>query len=136
MAVSWARGHQGTRLLRTRVHPRRPDAPVAGHPIREHPPRRRSGQAPGQCHLHRQPPEGAGEEIALSRHGRIVAEVVSAQEMTQLRKERELLWDAALVMVRFATDSGARTDLDKAMEAFDLDRAELEAELAAEDSCL
>ncbi|BAC19793.1 hypothetical protein HMPREF0290_0580 [Corynebacterium efficiens YS-314] len=56
--------------------------------------------------------------------------------MAQLRKERELLRDAALVMARFATDSGARTDLDKAMEAFGLDRAELEAELAAEDSCL
>lgn len=78
----------------------------------------------------------AGEEIVLSRHGRIVAEIVSAREMEQLRRERELLRDAILVMARFANDSGARTELDQAMEAFGLDRAELEAELAAENPTL
>jgi prevent-host-death family protein len=74
----------------------------------------------------------AGEDVVLSRHGRVVARIVSAEEMEQLRTERELLRDAALVMARFAADSGARTDLDEAMEAFGLNRAELEAELAAE----
>ena len=33
-------------------------------------------------------------------------------------------------MARLATDSGARTDLDEAIEQFGLTRAELEAELA------
>ena len=74
----------------------------------------------------------AGQKVALSRHGRVVAEIVSAQEMDKLRKDRDTLRDAALVMARFATDSGVRTDLDQAMEDFGLTRAELEAELAAE----
>ncbi|AGS33673.1 hypothetical protein B841_00950 [Corynebacterium maris DSM 45190] len=78
----------------------------------------------------------AGERIVLSRHGRVVAQLVSAEEMEQLRRERELLRDTALVMARFATDSGARTELDEAMEAFGLDRAELEAELAADSSAV
>lgn len=74
----------------------------------------------------------AGEEVVLSRHGRAVAEVVSSAEIKQLRAERELLTDAVLVLLRMATDSGERTDLDDAMEAFGMDRSELEAELAAE----
>lgn len=71
----------------------------------------------------------AGQKIALSRHGRVVAEIVSSQEMEKLRQDQELLRDAALVMTRFATDSGTRTDLDQAMQAFGLDRADLEAEM-------
>lgn len=73
----------------------------------------------------------SGNDIALSRHGRVVAEIVSAREIASLRRDRETLRDAALVMVRFATDSGVRTDLDRAMEAFGIDRAELEAEIEA-----
>lgn len=69
-----------------------------------------------------------GREVPLSRHGKIVAEVVSAREIAELRHDRETLRDAALVMARFATDSGVRTDLDHAMEFFHLDRATLEAE--------
>jgi len=61
-----------------------------------------------------------------------VAEVVSADEMDELRRDRDTLRDAALVMARFATDSGVRTDLDQAMKAFGFTREELEAELAAE----
>lgn len=64
----------------------------------------------------------------MSRHGKVVAEVVSAQEIAQLRQDRDTLRDAALVMARFATDSGVRTDLDQAMKFFNLNRAELEAE--------
>lgn len=73
-----------------------------------------------------------GRDTALSRHGKVVAEVVSAKEIAQLRQDRETLRDAALVMARFATDSGVRTTLDQAMEFFSLDRAELEAENAEE----
>ncbi|RBM01785.1 hypothetical protein C1H84_08060 [Glutamicibacter soli] len=61
-----------------------------------------------------------------------MAEIVSAREIAQLRRDRENLRDAALVMARFATDSGVRTDLDQAMEFFNLNRAELEAENARE----
>ena len=68
----------------------------------------------------------------MSRHGKVVAEVVSAEEIAQLRQDRETLRDAALVMARFATDSGVRTTLEQAMEFFNLDRAELEAENAEE----
>ncbi|MDV2978418.1 type II toxin-antitoxin system Phd/YefM family antitoxin [Glutamicibacter sp. HZAU] len=73
-----------------------------------------------------------GHDTVLSRHGKVVAEVVSAKEIAQLRQDRETLRDAALVMARFATDSGARTTLDQALEFFNLDRAELEAENAKE----
>jgi antitoxin (DNA-binding transcriptional repressor) of toxin-antitoxin stability system len=71
----------------------------------------------------------AGIDVALSRHGHVVAEIVSADEIAGLRRDRETLRDAALVMVRFATDSGVRTDLDRAMEAFGISRAELETEI-------
>lgn len=71
----------------------------------------------------------SGTDVALSRHGHVVAEIVSAEEIASLRRDRETLRDAALVMVRFATDSGVRTDLDQAMEAFGLSRAELENEI-------
>ena len=72
----------------------------------------------------------AGEGVTLSRHGRLVAEVVPEHEIEALRRDRETLREAALVMARLATDSGARTDLDEAIEQFGLTRAELEAELA------
>ncbi|WP_143588030.1 type II toxin-antitoxin system Phd/YefM family antitoxin [Tersicoccus phoenicis] len=70
----------------------------------------------------------AGQDVVLSRHGRVVAEIVSAEEIARLRRDRELLKDAAIVMARFATDSGVRTDLDSALEAFGLSRNELESE--------
>jgi len=73
-----------------------------------------------------------GRDIPLSRHGKVVAEVVSAKEIAQLRNDRDTLRDAALAMARFATDSGVRTTLDQAMEFFNLNRAELEAENAEE----
>lgn len=73
----------------------------------------------------------AGDEISLSRHGHIVATILSAREAEQLRQDRETLRDAALVMTRMATDSGARTDLDDAMAMFGIDRDELQAEIDA-----
>lgn len=74
----------------------------------------------------------SGEDLAFARHGRVVAEMVSVQEMEDLRRDREALRDAVLIMVRMAADSSIRTDLDQAMEAFGLNRSELEAELDAE----
>lgn len=71
-------------------------------------------------------------EIALSRHGRVVAEVVSSHTMDQLRSDQSLLRDAALVIARVMTDSGSRTELNEALHEFGLNRAELEAELDAE----
>lgn len=73
-----------------------------------------------------------GNDITLSRHGKVVAEVVSAEKISELRRDRDTLRDAALVMARFATDTGIRTDLDEAMESFGFTRAELEAEIAAD----
>jgi len=76
-----------------------------------------------------------GRDTPLSRHGKVVAEVVSAKEIAQLRHDRDTLRDAALAMARSATDSGDRTTLDQAMEIFNLNRAELEAENAREAQC-
>lgn len=74
----------------------------------------------------------AGDTVSLARHGRVVAEIVSAEEIAALRRDRETLRDAALITARLATDTGVRTDLDQAMAAFGLDRTELEAELDVE----
>lgn len=78
----------------------------------------------------------SGERIALSRHGRIVAELVTAREMNRLREEQEMLRDAALVMARLAVDSGGRAELDQVMRAFGLSRADLEAEIATDNYSL
>ncbi len=74
----------------------------------------------------------SGNDIPLSRHGKVVAEIVSAKEISELRRDRETLRDAALVMARFATDAGIRMDLDQAMGSFGFTRAELEAEIVAD----
>lgn len=74
----------------------------------------------------------AGDDVALSRHGRVVAQVVDATELAELRRDRETLRDAALVMARFATDDESRTDLDAVIDAVGLSRVELERELDAE----
>ncbi len=73
-----------------------------------------------------------GDRISISRHGRAVAEVVSTEEMDELRRDRDTLRDAALAMARFATDTGTRTELDDALADFGLSRSELEAELRSE----
>lgn len=74
-----------------------------------------------------------GDDVQLSRHGRVVAQVVGADEFAELQRNRDALRDAALVMARFATDDGARTDLDDAIRAFGFSRADLEHENAAPD---
>ena len=71
----------------------------------------------------------SGRVVTLSRHGKPVAEIVSREEMDLLRRDRETLRDVVLVMTRMVTDSGNRTELDDAMEAFGIDRDELESEI-------
>lgn len=73
-----------------------------------------------------------GEPVALTSNGSVVAEVVSAEELAELRHARETLFDVTMVLTRLASDGGHRTDLDDVIEAFGLDRAQLETELAAE----
>lgn len=73
----------------------------------------------------------AGEEIALSRHGKPSATFIATSELEELRKDSESFRDAALVMARIATDSGVRTDLDQAMDHFGISRADLEDEINA-----
>ena len=70
-----------------------------------------------------------GWVVTLSRHGKPVAEIVSREEMDLLRRDRETLRDVVLVMTRMVTDSGNRTELDDAMEAFGINRDELESEI-------
>lgn len=74
----------------------------------------------------------AGAEVVVSRHGRPVAAVVSTRQLDRLRELESDLRDAALVVVRAATNTGVRTSLDDALAAFGFDRAELEAELDAD----
>ncbi|MBD7919330.1 type II toxin-antitoxin system prevent-host-death family antitoxin [Cellulomonas sp. Sa3CUA2] len=70
-----------------------------------------------------------GEDIIVSRHGKPVAAVVSTQHLDALRDLESHLRDAALALVRAATDTGVRGSLDEAITAFGLDRTDLEAEL-------
>ena len=49
-----------------------------------------------------------------------------------LREAKDSLLETALVMARFATDNGNRTELDDVIETLGFNRAELEAELDAE----
>lgn len=72
------------------------------------------------------------KRVALSRHGKVVAELVDAVELEQLFRDRETLQDATLALVRVATDTGNRTDLDEVIEQLGFSRSELEAELEAE----
>jgi hypothetical protein len=56
--------------------------------------------------------------------------VVSIGHFEEVRRVRADVTSAALVLARELTDTGRRTELDEAMAAFGLDRAELTAELA------
>ena len=49
-----------------------------------------------------------------------------------LREAKDSLLETALVMARFATDNGNRTELDDVIETLRFNRAELKAELDAE----
>ena len=73
-----------------------------------------------------------GRDTPLSRHGKVVAEVVSAKEIAPLRLAGYPLRVGGLGRAGFATDRGGPPPLDHAMEFFNLNRAELEAENAEE----
>src|SRR3954454_22259552 len=73
-----------------------------------------------------------GEDIVVERHSKAVAAVVSMRHLGELRRLEADLREAALLLSRAATDTGHRTDLDEALNAFGFDRAELEAELDAD----
>jgi prevent-host-death family protein len=74
----------------------------------------------------------AGEDLVVARHGTAVAAVISVDHFARITEVEEDLRDAALVLARSATGSGARTSLDEALAMFGLERAELEAELASD----
>ena len=71
-------------------------------------------------------------DVVVTRLGQPVAAVVSVQHLRNLANLEEQLRDAALALVRAATDDGARTSLDEAIAAFGFSRSELEAELDAD----
>ena len=73
-----------------------------------------------------------GGDVVVTRHGKPVAAVVSTRRLEELHHLEEQLRDAALALVRAATDSGVRTSLDAAIAEFGFDRDELEAELDAD----
>ena len=56
---------------------------------------------------------------------------ISSDGLDTVLPDRESFNDAALAMVRMATDGGARTDLDQAMKVFGISRDELDAEVNA-----
>lgn len=71
-----------------------------------------------------------GDDVVVERHGKAVAAIVSMAHLEEINRLEEDLRDSVLLLARVATDDGARSDLDTAIEALGLDRAELEAELA------
>lgn len=71
-----------------------------------------------------------GEDVVIERHGKAVAAIVSMTHLAEISRFEHDLRESVLLLARVATDGGVRTDLDTAMEAFGLSRAELEAELA------
>ena len=74
----------------------------------------------------------SGDDVVVARHGRAVAAVVSMSHLQRIHSLEADLRDAALVLARAATDSGLRGSLDEAITSFGFDRAELEAEVAAD----
>lgn len=73
-----------------------------------------------------------GHDIVVARRGRPVAAVISIGRLERLRDLEADLRSAALVLSRALTDDGTRHGLNDVMDSFGWDRAELEAELAAD----
>jgi len=71
----------------------------------------------------------SGQDIIVERRGKAVAAVVGMERLSRLSTLESDLRDIALILTRAATDGGVRSDLDDAMGAFGVNRAELEAEL-------
>lgn len=73
-----------------------------------------------------------GHDIVVARHGRPVAAVISISRLERLRDLEADLRSAALVLSRAMADDGSRHELNDVLSSFGFDRAELEAELAAD----
>jgi len=73
-----------------------------------------------------------GHDIVVARRGRPVAAVISIGRLERLRDLEADLRSAALVLSRSMADDGTRYELDNVIDSFGFDRAELEAELAAD----
>ena len=73
-----------------------------------------------------------GHDVVVARHGRPVAAVISIGRLERLRELEADLRSAALVLTRAMTDDGTRHELGDVIGDFGFDRAELEAELAAD----
>ncbi len=68
-----------------------------------------------------------GHPTILRRHAEPVAALISYQELLRLQALERDLVDVALVLARTATDSGNRTSLGTAIEAFGYTPAQLDA---------
>ncbi len=73
-----------------------------------------------------------GHDFVVERRGHALAAIVGMRRLAELEELERDLRSAALVLSRFATDSGRRVDLDEVIAAFGFDRAELESELDAD----
>lgn len=73
-----------------------------------------------------------GHDIVIARRGQPVAAVVSIERLKRLRDLEADLRSATLVLTRAMTDDGSRHELGDVIASFGFDRAELEAELAAD----
>jgi hypothetical protein len=71
-------------------------------------------------------------DSAGERHGKAVAAAVSMRHLEEIRRLEADLRQTVLLLSRAATDTGRRTGLDEVLASFGFDRAELEAELAAD----
>lgn len=73
-----------------------------------------------------------GHDIVVARRGQPVAAVISIKRLERLRDLEADLRSATLVLTRAMTDDGSRHELGDVISSFGFDRAELEAELAAD----
>jgi antitoxin (DNA-binding transcriptional repressor) of toxin-antitoxin stability system len=73
-----------------------------------------------------------GHDFVVERRGVAVAAVVGMGRFAEMGELERDLRSAALVLSRFATDSGRRVDLDDAIASFGFNRTELESELDAD----
>lgn len=71
----------------------------------------------------------SGESISIAKQGRVVAQLLPAQESQRLREEQDDLMDAVLVLSRMLSDDGTRIELQKVIELLGFDVSELESEI-------
>ena len=74
----------------------------------------------------------SGAGVVVERRGKPAAVIVGMNRIQSILEREDDLRSAALVLSRAATDTGSRTSLDEVISALGFDRAELEAELEAD----